>query len=197
MLRMAADEFIHCRVPVATKAAFGVLARRQGMTDSALLRRMIDLSLQSAGVVSGTDAVAAPRPSARTSRLTVRLQGDDQLLLRERAAARGMAPATYVSVLTRVHLRSLAPLPREELLALKRTVAELGAVGRNLNQIARAANQGERVDGPGPHEVQLMLRICEALRDHVKALLLANLRSWQEGHANSGEHHSERRGNRP
>jgi hypothetical protein len=193
MLRMA-DAFIHCRVPVATKAAFGVLARQQGMTDSALLRRVIDLSFQSAGVFSGTDAVAAPQPSARTSRLTVRLRDDDQLLLRERSAARGMAPATYVSVLTRAHLRSLAPLPREELLALKRTVAELGAVGRNLNQIARAANQGERVDGRGPHEVQLMLRICEALRDHVKALLLANLRSWQEGHANSGEHHSERRG---
>jgi len=189
-----ADAFIHCRVPVATKAAFGVLARYQGMTGSALLRRMIDLSFQSAGVVSGTDAVAARLPSARGSRLTVRLRGDDQLLLRERAAARGMAPATYVSVLTRVHLRSLAPLPREELLALKRTVAELGAIGRNLNQIARAANQGERVDGPGPHEVQLMLRICEALRDHVKALLLANLRSWQEGHANSSEHRSERRG---
>jgi hypothetical protein len=51
-----------------------------------------------------------------------------------------MAPATYASVLTRVHLRSLAPLPREELLALKRTVAELWAIGRNLNQIARAAN---------------------------------------------------------
>jgi hypothetical protein len=52
MLDMA-DAFIHCRVPVATKAAFGVLARHQGVTDSALLRRMIDLSLQSAGVVSG------------------------------------------------------------------------------------------------------------------------------------------------
>jgi Bacterial mobilisation protein (MobC) len=193
MLRMA-DAFIHCRVPVATKAAFGVLARHQGMSDSALLRRVIDLSLQSAGVVSGTDAVAAPQRLARTSRLTVRLRNDDQLLLRERSAARGMAPATYVSVLTRAHLRSLAPLPREELLALKRTVAELGAVGRNLNQIARAANQGERGDGPGPHEAQLMLRICEALRDHVKALLLANLRSWQEGHANSGEHLSERGG---
>jgi hypothetical protein len=46
----AADAFIHCRVPVATKAAFGVIARHQGITDSALLRRMIDLSLQSAGV---------------------------------------------------------------------------------------------------------------------------------------------------
>jgi hypothetical protein len=187
MLRMAADAFIHCRVPKTTKQAFGATARRQGMSDSALLRRLIDLSLQSAGMASETDAVARAEPSAPTSRLTVRLRGDDQLLLRERAAARSMAPATYVSVLTRAHLRSLAPLPREELLALKRTVAELGAIGRNLNQIARAANQGDRVDGPGPQEVQLMLRICRALRDHVKALLLANLRSWQEGEAASGE----------
>ena len=193
MLRMA-DAFIHCRVPVATKAAFGVLARRQGMTDSALLRRMIDLSLQSAGVVSGTDADADDQAATRMARLTVRLRSDDQLLLRERAAARDMAAATYVSVYVRPHLRSLAPLPKEELLALKKTTAELGAIGRNLNQIARAANQGERVDGPGAREVQLMLRICEALRDHVKALLLANLRSWQEGHANPGEHHSEGRG---
>jgi hypothetical protein len=187
MVRMGTEAFIHCRVPAATKAAFGAMARRQGMTDSALLRRMIDLSLQSAGVVSETDAVAAAQPSARMSRLTVRLQGDDQLLLRERAAARGMAPATYVSVLTRAHLRSLAPLPREELRAFKRTVAELAAIGRNLNQIARAANQGDRVDGPGAQEVHLMLRICGGLRDHVKALLLANLRSWQEGHASSSE----------
>jgi hypothetical protein len=73
----------------------------------------------------------------------IRLRSDDQLLLRERAAARGMAPATYLSVLTRSHLRSLAPLPKEELLALRRTLADLGAIGRNLNQIARAANQGQ------------------------------------------------------
>lgn len=76
----------------------------------------------------------------RTARLMIRLGPDDKLLLRERAAARGMAPATYVSVLTRAHLRSLAPLPKDELLALKPTVAELGSIGRNWNQIARAAN---------------------------------------------------------
>ena len=52
----------------------------------------------------------------------IRLRPDDQILLRDRAAARGMPPATYVSVLTRAHLRSLAPLPKEELLALKRTL---------------------------------------------------------------------------
>ena len=45
---------------------------------------------------------------------------------------RGMPSATYVSVLVRSHLRSLAPLPKEELLALKRSVAELGAAGVSI-----------------------------------------------------------------
>ena len=71
----------------------------------------------------------------------------------------------------------------EELLALKGSVSELGSMGRNLNQIARAANQGDRVAGPGREDLRAMLRICEALRDHVKGLITANLESWERGHA--------------
>jgi hypothetical protein len=113
------------------------------------------------------------------------LHPDDQALLRERATARGLPAATYISVLTRAHLRSLAPLPREELLALKRTISELGSVGRNLNQIAHAANGGERVAGPSRGELRTILKACEGLRDHVRSLLSANLKSWQQGY---GEH---------
>jgi hypothetical protein len=111
----------------------------------------------------------------------IRLRPDDQILLRERAAARGMPAATYVSVLTRAHLRSLAPLPAEELLALKRTIAELGSIGRNLNQIARAANQGQLATSPGRNDLEAMLRVCRALRDNLKQVLLANLKSWEQG----------------
>jgi hypothetical protein len=93
-----------------------------------------------------------------------------------------MAPATYVSVLVRAHLRNLAPLPKEELLALKRSIAELGAVGRNINQIARAANQGYRIAPPGRDDFGAILKVCEGLRDHVKELLKANLRAWEIGH---------------
>jgi hypothetical protein len=128
----------------------------------------------------------AVSPGPRASRLTIRLAPEDQILLNDRAAARGMAPATYVSVLTRSHLRSLSPLPKEELLALKRTLSELGAVGRNLNQIARAAHQGRQPTGPGREHVAVMLKVCGALRDHVKALLATNVRSWGQGHAEPG-----------
>jgi hypothetical protein len=169
-------------VPREMKDRFAAVARQQGLSDSALLKRMVDLALQSANPTSGALAMAACEPVSRAARLTVRLRADDQLLLRDRALARGMAPATYVSVLVRSHLRSLAPLPREELLAIKRAVSELGSIGRNLNQIARAANQGERVSGPGREDVKVMLRVCQGLRDHVRGLLSANLRAWEQGY---------------
>ena len=94
-----------------------------------------------------------------------------------------MAAATYVSVLVRSHLRDLAPLPKDELLALKRAVGEMGAVGRNLNQIARAANGGSPIAGVGREEFRAILKICEALRDHTKNLIKANTASWVTGHA--------------
>jgi hypothetical protein len=114
--------------------------------------------------------------------LTVRIRPDDQLLLRERAAARGMAAATYVSVLTRAHLRSLAPLPKAEWLTLERIVTELSKLGRNINQIARAANRGVQVSDPESSQFRAMLTICEALRVNTKRLLHANAKSWEQGY---------------
>ncbi len=179
---MSADQFIAARVSPETKARLRELADRQHLSELRLLRRLVELLLPTAGVVP--IITASPGTEApRTARLMIRLRADDQILLRERAAARGMAPATYVSVLTRAHLRSLAPLPKEELLGLKRAVAELGSIGRNLNQIARAANQGQLVTSPGRDDLKAMLRICDALRDHVKGLLVANLKSWEHGSA--------------
>jgi hypothetical protein len=180
---MNADQFIGARVSSDTKERFAAVARHQGLSDSALLKRLIDTMLQAGNTAYG---MLTNVRADRVSRMTIRLRPDDQLLLRERAAARGMPAATYVSVLARAHLRALSPLPKEELLALRRTVSELGSIGRNLNQIARAVNQGERVSGPGREDLRSILRICEALRDHVKGLLSANIKSWEQGHADSG-----------
>lgn len=164
-----------------TKERFAAVARHQGSSDSALLKRLVDLMLQSASAAELETPGGAGRTS-RDSRLTVRIRPDDQLLLRERAAARGMAPATYVSVLTRSHLRSLAPLPKAEWLTLERIVTELSKLGRNINQIARAANRGERVTGSGEGAFRATLMICEALRVNTKKLLRANAKAWQQGY---------------
>jgi Bacterial mobilisation protein (MobC) len=132
--------------------------------------------------VPGQTRVAA-RKNGNGKPMLVRLTAEDRLLLDALAEARGMRPATYASVLLRSHLRQLTPLPKDELLALKRSIAELGAIGRNINQIARAANLGDRMPDSVGAEFRATLKICVALRDNTKALLNANLASWAAGHA--------------
>ena len=179
---MAATELIAARVTSETKARFRALAERRQLTESVLLKRMIDLTVQSVSAAD-SEVLKPVDHAARVGRVCIRLRPEDQLLLRERASLRQMATATYVSVLVRGHLRNLSPLPKDELVALKRAVAELGAIGRNLNQIARAANQGAHVAAPGNEDLRGMLRVCGGLRDHVKALIRANTESWGSGHA--------------
>jgi hypothetical protein len=164
------------------KTLLRALADREQITESALVRQLLQVMLRGSAM-EGFPQLDALEKASRDTRLSIRLAPDDRTLLSARATARGMASATYVSVLVRSYLRGLAPLPREELSALKRSVAELGAIGRNLNQIARAANQGAKPTGPGREDLKAMLRVAEGLRDHVKALIRANQISWEQGRA--------------
>jgi hypothetical protein len=179
---MAAPPFVAARVTPEMKTLLRVLAEREQLTESALVRQLLEVMLR-VSAKEGFLKLNTLEKVSRDARLSIRLAPEDRFLLSGRATARGMASATYVSVLVRSHLRNLAPLPKEELLALKRSVAELGAIGRNLNQIARVANQGGRPPGPGREDLKAMLRVAEGLRDHVKVLLRANQLSWQQGHA--------------
>src|SRR5258708_39101424 len=87
-----------------TKTRFATIARHQGLSDSALLKRLIDTMLQAG---NAADCVAGGGRAGRVSRLSIRLRPDDQILLRERAAARGMPAPTAVAVLPPAHPRPL------------------------------------------------------------------------------------------
>jgi Bacterial mobilisation protein (MobC) len=162
-----------------TKDRFTALARVQDTSESALLRRIVEASLGSAAPAI---VIEAPEPVPPSGRISVRLPNDDLLLLRERAAARGLPAATYASYLVRSHLRRLAPLPDAELKALKHAIGEISAIGRNLNQIARAINSGERANGPNRDDLHALLRACTGLRDAVKDVVNRNLSSWEAGY---------------
>jgi uncharacterized protein (DUF1778 family) len=174
-------EFLKTRVSADIKRLVRRAAGEQLLTESVWLRRTV-LGVLSSSAESSVDvASVASVAEPRSARLYVRLRTDDQLLLQERAAARGLRASTYLSVLARAHLRNLPPLPKEELLALKKATSELAALGRSVNQIARAANQDGRTGGMVRDELRAILRVCEALRDHTKALIRTNLVSWQIG----------------
>jgi hypothetical protein len=179
--RMTDHALIAARVSSETKERVRRLAQRDGITESTLIKQLLDVVLRSSGL--DEPRVAPPAKLNRQGRLYLRMEAQDLRLLRERSKARGMASATYAALALRSHLRGAAPLPKAEYVALMQSIEGLAAVGRNLNQIARSLNQGGRVDLPGRQEVASMLKIVAALRDHLRALLNANARSWEEGSA--------------
>ena len=185
MAPVPADAFITCRVSRETKSLLRQLAEREGINESALLKQLLDVLLRTSG---GREATPIDRTDRipRGGRLYVRVSADDRQLLKERAARRGVASATYVALLVRAHLRAAAPVPKAEYLALRQSVLELSAIGRNLNQIAKALHQGDKAAVPGRAGVLAMVKLAEGLRDNFKKLLKANEISWR-GHAET--HH--------
>jgi len=192
---MICTEILKARVSPEIKRDARAVAERESLTEAAWLKRLVVRELRATAHPAsdqsregwGENFGARSRPQKRRSEpcdrpMLVRLRPEDRLLLDARAAARGMRSATYAAALLRGHLRHLAPLPKDELAALRRSIGELAAIGRNINQIARAANEGGRLPTSVRDEFRAMLKVCEALRDNTKALLKANLTSWERGY---------------
>lgn len=178
---MGSNPCVQCRVTPETKDRLRAIARERQTTESALLKRLVENALLAPVGMPSEMVAGTVDQVARGARLYVRLRPEDHLLLRERATGRGMAAATYAWFLLRAHLRAVTPMPDRDLAELKRSVAALGMIGRNLNQIARAANQ-RRTTGPSVADLRQLLRACEVLKDHVKGLLKVNRDSWETGH---------------
>ena len=143
-----------------TKGRFAEIARLQGKSESDLLKFMVEAMLATATPPTDPTLVSESAPS---SRLSVRLRDDDSLMLRDRAQARGMPAAKYVSFPVQSHLCHLAPLPDAELQAFKSAIGEVRAVGRNLNQIARATYAGRVTGGAAVEGLRALLTVCTKL----------------------------------
>jgi hypothetical protein len=186
---MRCTETLKTRVSPEMKLQASAIADREFLSEAAWLKRLVIREIRACNDASDAEndllrPQSIPGPISTSSGnngagkpMLVRLTTEDRLLLDARAEARGMRPATYASVLLRSHLRQLTRLPKDVLLALKRSVAELGSIGRNINQIARVVSCGGEVPGSLRGEFWAMLEICSALRDNTKALLKANLAS--------------------
>jgi antitoxin component of RelBE/YafQ-DinJ toxin-antitoxin module len=182
IMPMVDRALIACSVTSETKARVRALAEREGITESTLVRQLLDTVLRTS--LSGGGLELPLERVSRPARLYVRLAAEDWALLKARASARGLACATYVALVTRSHLRGAPPVPKAEFIALRQAVTAVTALGRTLNQIARALNQGGKPELPARSAVDAMVKIAGALRDHFRALLVANEQSWR-GHEKS------------
>jgi hypothetical protein len=177
---MSADAFIQVRVTSEIKARLRALAERDGMAESALVRQLL-VSMLRVQPPATRVTVADAEPALRDARLYVRLRLDDQKLLKARARVRGIPTATYVSLLVRAHLHRVAPVPEVELGAVREVIAELRAIRRTLNTIARTINSQGVSAHPGQRDLLRFMKVGDVLLDRVKALYLDNIKRWETG----------------
>jgi predicted DNA binding CopG/RHH family protein len=162
------------------KGQFAALAASRGLSESKLLRLLIDSVLERNAVdLTGDERHAE---AGKGDRITLRLRSGDGKWLRLRARRRGMKYTTYAAALIRAHVRVDPPMPLEELARLERGLAEVSALGRHLSQIARRISEGQGVD-PLRLELTAVLDAVEELRQTLREVVRVNRISWESADA--------------
>ena len=177
---MARDKISGVRLTAEEKAQFAGVAAGFGLTEAALLKRLVDGAVDPGRL--GKQTFPESPQGARLSKMLICLHPDVRTPLAERARARGLPAATYAAAVLRSHVLNLRPLPKVEMQAFENGVVQLSIIGRNLNQLVRMANAKGELVLPGRHDLELFLKVCTALRDHFKAALKANKASWEVGY---------------
>ena len=177
---MARNKISAVRLTVEEKAQFARVASGFGLTEAALLKRLVDGAIDPGRL--GKQTFPESPQGARLSKMLICLHPDVRIPLGMRARARGLPAATYAAAVLRSHVLNLRPLPKAEMQAFEQSVVQLSVIGRNLNQLVRLANAKGEPELPGRHDLALFLKVCTALRDHFKAALMVNKASWEAGY---------------
>lgn len=110
--------------------------------------------------------------TVRSQAVRVRLREEERAAFQQFAAALGQTPSRIIRRLIREAITGGPDYFKDELGELRKMRRELTAIGRNLNQLARAANQGGVVEGA---DVRRVVNACLVQTAAVKALYRALL----------------------
>lgn len=158
------------------------LARQRKERLSDLVVKSVRRELVEAGLVEAAtpaSPVDVDAGDAATVRVTISLPSFIKKEVDRRAAAADRKTAAWLAALAQTSVMSDPVLLDPELAAIERTNRELAALGRNLNQVARALNeahfQTERLKLEKLGEVAAA--VAES-RKAIRALLRASRRVW-------------------
>lgn len=158
-----------------TKTAFQKAATRHGTSESRLLSHILDAFLKNNQI----DVELKTPTEIKNNKMDFRISTCMKAELRKRAGEQGMKSGPYAVVLLRAHLSRKPYFTEHELEVLRQCNNELTAIGRNINQIARALNTSlDNVHMAQAAELGQVAALVKANRDYVRNLIRANLSAW-------------------
>lgn len=159
--------------------SFKIVADSKGLTEAALFRQIV---LDYLGSKPITAAVQEPEEVQEYKRLSVYLPFFLHKAVATRAKSNGIKSSTWVANLIQSNLTQRPVMLHNEIGALNSSNRELAAVGRNINQIAKALNER-----PGDASVlnrsyfDALLVAVGKNRNAIRSLLRSSQRAWGEG----------------
>ncbi len=175
---MASRSFLSVGLPADEKKRWEVYCRLQKRTPSEMTRLVISHLLSkhdSAGIRQGYEH--EDQPDDTRTRMEVRLTRSELKAVRAIARDAGASPNQWVANLVRAYILHKPQLCMHELSVIAESNARLLAIGRNLNQVARALNRGETA---APQSAEPS-KLAEQITAHVKAVsgvIRSNLERW-------------------
>jgi hypothetical protein len=154
---------------------------QQQLKPSEALRQLLRQTLERTPRPRATPYRVVPRRGERPTRhVGFRLTRSEYAALEMRARAEGYRPTQWLIALIRIQLTRRPSLSDPERQAVAHSTKQLLALGRNLNQIARALNKA-----PAQHtavRLALLMDLSTRIQTHVDqitALTRASLERWE------------------
>lgn len=170
---------LKARVDADVHQRFLVLARTRGLSESELVRLAInrEVDRQAEGVAIDFHP---DRDQAEPGRLTVRMPLYVLTAAKDRAKIVGMTASRWVAALVQSNLASKPVLTDAELQAVDVATRELAAIGRNINQIARALNEAHfEAERVRLDRLDELAELVKNTRDEIRALARASRNAWR------------------
>lgn len=166
-------------------ALFAGVAERAGLKVPAMMRKLMEIAIDQAGVTKPPASV--PDEPRTTKRVHVRFSGVEMQAINKAAEGFSSVPAWIVSVVRAAIYKDVPHFRPAELEALAASNRELWAIGRNLNQVAHALN----IDHQQPRQAAIseahgraIERALVAVDQHTRTVAAlvraARKRGWHE-----------------
>lgn len=159
------------------KDAFLALAAKRGKSQAALLKQLVAQAMAS----PADSQVEAPIDRQQLKNVSVYLPEFLKRAVVARAKSKAMTSSGWIGALIQSALMREPVMTHNQLAALNTSARELAAIGRNINQIAKALNER-----PGDatmikiDELRAVRREIESNRDSIRRLVRASQQAWGE-----------------
>jgi hypothetical protein len=168
------------------KQAWLDLCKRSGMTPSDAIRSAVGLILAREArrhpAVTEPDLrqVEVSQPEKISVRKKIGLTRSEANYIEQIASAEGFSSAKWIVALIRARLTNTAQFGQAELEALAESNLRLLAIGRNLNQVARALNTS--IEDRHLYRIEMIEALSHEITKHAQLVsnqMTANVERWR------------------